>query len=457
MVDDPLAGDEPGAVVRRAPFSDNPQVGARGQRTQQRILDAALGVFADEGYHDASIDRITKRAGCSRVSFYQYFSSKEDVFGHLAGRMARQLGAATEALDPLTPDREGRRALRAWVSRYADTYDRYVPVFHGMQAAAESDESLAAGAARLEARVVAGIRSRLATATLPPRQLDSMIRLLLESLTHTLDDVAILGSAAPGAYPPERTEESFTDVMHRALFGLRPDVNVHTAGGAEPPRLQFSAAMWEIFRDENAPPGSGAPEPPTRAALLASGRDVFVKRGYHNTRVDDLVSAAGVSHGAFYRYFRNKSHLARILTVRAMRTVSTTLLEIPGVAGGDGAGDRAALRRWLRRYNATSAEEAAMIRVWVDASIHDADLRADSAPALDWGRRWMARFLGQRGFGDVDMDAVVMVAMLGVFGARPRPVSEVEAGALFVERGLLGQPSAAAVGEDGVVTPVRSY
>jgi len=31
----------PGPVARRAPFSNNPTVGARGQRTQQRILDAA--------------------------------------------------------------------------------------------------------------------------------------------------------------------------------------------------------------------------------------------------------------------------------------------------------------------------------------------------------------------------------------------------------------------------------
>src|SRR4051794_10958669 len=68
---------EPRAAIRRAPFSDNPTVGVRGQRTQQRILDAALRVFGDDGYHQCSIDRIAKRAGCSRVSFYQYFSGKE--------------------------------------------------------------------------------------------------------------------------------------------------------------------------------------------------------------------------------------------------------------------------------------------------------------------------------------------------------------------------------------------
>src|SRR5215210_5449525 len=105
------------AVVRRAPFSDNPQVGARGQRTQQRILDAALRVFGDEGFHGSSVDRITKVARCSRVSFYQYFASKEELFQHLAGQVARQLSASTEALDALTPDLEGWRALRAWVAR----------------------------------------------------------------------------------------------------------------------------------------------------------------------------------------------------------------------------------------------------------------------------------------------------------------------------------------------------
>src|SRR4051812_25220166 len=103
------------AVVRRSPFSENPVVGVRGQRTRQRILDAALQVFGDEGYNRASIDRIAKLSGCSRVSFYQYFASKEDVFGDLAGQVARRVSALTDALDPITPDREGWLALRAWM------------------------------------------------------------------------------------------------------------------------------------------------------------------------------------------------------------------------------------------------------------------------------------------------------------------------------------------------------
>ncbi|HYU38465.1 MAG TPA: TetR/AcrR family transcriptional regulator [Acidimicrobiia bacterium] len=422
------------AVVRRAPFSDNPRVGARGQRTQQRILDAALRAFGEDGYHGCSIDRITKLARCSRVSFYQYFASKEDVFGHLAGQVARQLSASTETLDPLTPAPSGWTALRAWVTRYAEIHARYEPVFNALA----NDDALAAVAARTGEETIARIHSRVATTTLPPRQLDPVIRLLLECLNHTLDVAGILRSVEPVAYPSERVEGAVTDVLHRTLFGLHTDVNVHPPDGLLPPALRFDPAMLELLQGDAAlePSASG-----NRAfeAVLASGRDVFVTRGYHNTRVDDLAAAAGVSHGAFYRYFRNKDELARILTARAMRAIGATVLEIPDLFAHDGSAERGALRRWLRRYNAAHATEAAMLRVWVDAALQDPALRAESAPPLDWGRRRMARYLQPRGFGDVDVEAVVMVALFGVFGARQRPAAEVEAAAHIIERGLLGR------------------
>ena len=79
-----------------------------------------------------------------------------------------------------------------------------------------------------------------------------------------------------------------------------------------------------------------------------------------------------------------------------------------------------------------------MLRVWVDAALQDATLRANSAPALDWGRRAMVSFLERRGFGDVDTECVVMVALLSSFGARERTPAEVDAAAHIIEQGLLG-------------------
>ncbi len=423
------------AVARRAPFSGNPRVGARGQRTQQSILDAALRAFGEEGYHACSVDRITKIARCSRVSFYQYFASKEEVFRQLAGQVARQLSASTEALEPLTPDIAGWAALRAWVARYAEIYARYEPVFH----AYETDAHLAAVAARTGEETVARIHSRLVTTTLPPRQLDPVIRLLLECLNHTFEVTGILRSLVPADYPSARVDEAITDALHRTLFGPCPGVNVRPVAGSAPPALDFSAEMRVMLQQEDDAIDPDASGNRALAALLASARDVFVNRGYHNTRVDDLVAAAGVSHGAFYRYFRNKDQLARILTVRAMRAVGPAVLEMPDISACEGSAGTAALRRWLRRYNAAQVNQAAMMRVWLDASLEDPELRAESAPPLDWGRRQLSRYLRARGFGDIDMEAVVMVALFGVFGTRQRDAPEVEAAAHILERGLLGR------------------
>jgi AcrR family transcriptional regulator len=428
------------SIVRRAPFSDNPQVGARGQRTQQRILDAALRVFGEDGYHRCSIDRITSLAGCSRVSFYQYFSSKEDVFRHLAGQVSRQLSAATEALDPVTPDAAGWSALRVWIGRNGDVYERYEPVYRAFDAAVESDDAVAIGAARTAERRLASIQSRLATTTLVPRQLDGVVRILQSCQVRTHDIAGTLRSAAPEAYDRDGVDDALADVLHRSLFGLDPAVNVHSsADDPRPPAIDFGPELREQLRWEDGTPPLGAGATRTLEALVDAGRSVFVSRGYHRTRVDDIVAAAGVSHGAFYRYFKNKDHLAQLLAVRALRTVSTALADIPDDLVYDATAGDAAVRRWLRRYNAAYAGEAAVIRVWVDAGAHDGSLRADSAAALDWGRRRLARVLRRRGFGAVDIEAVIMLALLDSLSGGPQPANVIAATAHVVERGLLGR------------------
>ena len=47
------------------------------------ILDAALHIFGEEGYHSASISKISKRAGVSKGLMYNYFDSKEDLLKEL--------------------------------------------------------------------------------------------------------------------------------------------------------------------------------------------------------------------------------------------------------------------------------------------------------------------------------------------------------------------------------------
>ncbi len=44
----------------------------------------------------------------------------------------------------------------------------------------------------------------------------------------------------------------------------------------------------------------------TRERLLAAARKLFVTRGYHATRPQDIARLAGLGHGTFYLYFPDK-------------------------------------------------------------------------------------------------------------------------------------------------------
>lgn len=47
----------------------------------------------------------------------------------------------------------------------------------------------------------------------------------------------------------------------------------------------------------------------TRARLLDAARRVFTAAGYHSPKVSDIVDAAGVGQGTFYRHFSDKREL----------------------------------------------------------------------------------------------------------------------------------------------------
>jgi len=71
----------------------------RAQR-RRHLLDCALEVFAEKGYHAASISHIIKKAGVARGTFYLYFESKRSVFEELLDEMLAALETRVKRIDP---------------------------------------------------------------------------------------------------------------------------------------------------------------------------------------------------------------------------------------------------------------------------------------------------------------------------------------------------------------------
>ncbi len=73
-------------------------------RTQQRILDAAGGLFAARGYDGASITAIAARAGVSRSAVFWHFTDKSTLFRETFRRMlvpfVEEVARSLEDSDP---------------------------------------------------------------------------------------------------------------------------------------------------------------------------------------------------------------------------------------------------------------------------------------------------------------------------------------------------------------------
>lgn len=65
---------------------------------REHILQSALKVFAEDGYHNASISKVSKAAGISKGLMYNYFESKEELLQTLIGDYLDEENAKVVAL-----------------------------------------------------------------------------------------------------------------------------------------------------------------------------------------------------------------------------------------------------------------------------------------------------------------------------------------------------------------------
>lgn len=91
----------------------------RGEATRRRLLEAAEEVFAAQGYHEASIVKITERAGIGLGTFYLYFDSKQAIFEALVIDLNRRVRhSMSEAMAGASSRLEAERAGFAGFFRF---------------------------------------------------------------------------------------------------------------------------------------------------------------------------------------------------------------------------------------------------------------------------------------------------------------------------------------------------
>jgi AcrR family transcriptional regulator len=181
-----------------------------------RILQAARKVFAQHGYHGATIGEIAGEAGLSNGAVYYNFANKEDLFFALLDEwrteLIRDAGKATGRLGSAGPERSFQDEMRQVVETLKRGREWRLLLFEFVTYAARNPrfrERFAAGRQEFKAALASVLTERIAAHRLqpvvPPEQLAVLVTALVNGLA--LDELT-----EPGGIPG--------DLLAAALLAL---------------------------------------------------------------------------------------------------------------------------------------------------------------------------------------------------------------------------------------------
>lgn len=102
---------------------DTKKIGRDPEGTRDKILDAALNIFAAKGYHDTRMDEIVDESGSSKGSIYFHFPNKERLFLALVDQFANLL--ERRVAESISQRQEGIARVRGALEAIVETFGRY--------------------------------------------------------------------------------------------------------------------------------------------------------------------------------------------------------------------------------------------------------------------------------------------------------------------------------------------
>jgi len=93
---------------------------SKTKHRKDRIMEAALRIFAEKGFQNSTIAEISKEAGVSEATIYEYFGTKEDLLFSIPEKVSRESNRELEQILPFLSGVEDR--MRAILRTYVRLY-----------------------------------------------------------------------------------------------------------------------------------------------------------------------------------------------------------------------------------------------------------------------------------------------------------------------------------------------
>lgn len=73
---------------------------ARAEQKREQILNEALNLFAEKGYHATNISDIAQRLNMGHGTFYRYFKNKHDIFIEVINLVLQRMAVVSQLQNP---------------------------------------------------------------------------------------------------------------------------------------------------------------------------------------------------------------------------------------------------------------------------------------------------------------------------------------------------------------------
>ncbi len=199
------------------------------------ILEAALSVFSDLGYTQATLNDVADRVGVTKGCLYHYFESKERLLLDLIRDRIEAAIIASEGLSPVEGSRE--EVLRTLLERLWTRFQQPGQIEVAILALTELPKIPEAGRL-LHAEVVARSEQTLRDALHRGRACDEVPAEEIQRAAKMIP-LMILGAAMgtrlfraidPGQFSPELTGQTVTTILLHGLSGACPGEASESAG-----------------------------------------------------------------------------------------------------------------------------------------------------------------------------------------------------------------------------------
>jgi AcrR family transcriptional regulator len=186
-------------------------------RRRRQLLDVALRVFAERGFHDASMNDIAVAAGVTKPVLYQHFASKRELFAELLTDVGRDLQetitkAVTAAGSPREMVELGFIAYFTYVDQHRDAFQ----LFYGGSMA--RDEEFAEVVNQTESAVAGLVAGLIEIDGLSPGQR----QVLGHGVVGLIEGASIHWLRSSSDADPTTLAHQLADLAWRGLRGVHP-------------------------------------------------------------------------------------------------------------------------------------------------------------------------------------------------------------------------------------------